>query len=96
MGTPDGKGPLGRHRCRWGIILKSISEKFYTVTYFDDCGTSVSLDDFINFTHGERALGIHWIGGWVNPRAGLDDVEKRKFLPPPGFELRPLGRPARS
>jgi hypothetical protein len=22
----------------------------------------------------------HWIGGWVNPRAGLDDVEKKKFL----------------
>jgi hypothetical protein len=23
-------------------------------------------------------------------RAGLDDLEKRKFLAPPGFELRPL------
>jgi hypothetical protein len=32
----------------------------------------------------------------VAPRAGLDDLEKRKFLPPPGLELRPLGRPARS
>jgi hypothetical protein len=32
----------------------------------------------------------------VNPRAGLDDVEKRKFLTLPGLELRPLGRPARS
>jgi hypothetical protein len=32
----------------------------------------------------------------VDPRAGLDDVEKRKFLPLPGLELRPLGRPARS
>jgi hypothetical protein len=29
----------------------------------------------------------HWIRGWVNPRAILDDVEKRKFLIPPGFEL---------
>jgi hypothetical protein len=27
------------------------------------------------FTPGKRALGIHWIGGWVNPRAGLDDME---------------------
>jgi hypothetical protein len=27
-------------------------------------------------THGERALGTHWTGGWVDPRAGLDDVEK--------------------
>jgi hypothetical protein len=32
----------------------------------------------------------------VGPRAGLEDVEKRKFLPPPGLELRSLGRPARS
>jgi hypothetical protein len=22
----------------------------------------------------------HWIGGWVDTTAGLDDVEKRKFL----------------
>jgi hypothetical protein len=27
---------------------------------------------------GERAPGGHWIGDWVEPRAGLDDVEKRK------------------
>jgi hypothetical protein len=33
---------------------------------------------------------------WVDPRAGLDDGEKRKFLTLPGLELRPLGRPARS
>jgi hypothetical protein len=48
------------------------------------------------FTPRERAPGTHWIGGWVNPRTGLDDVEKRKFLNIPGLELRPLGRPARS
>jgi hypothetical protein len=24
---------------------------------------------------GERASGTHWIGGWVDPRTGLDDVE---------------------
>jgi hypothetical protein len=28
------------------------------------------------FTPGERAPGIHWIGGWVNLIAGLDDMEK--------------------
>jgi hypothetical protein len=28
------------------------------------------------FTPVERASGTHWIGGWVDPRAGLDDVEK--------------------
>jgi hypothetical protein len=26
---------------------------------------------------GEGAPGTHWIGGWVDPRAGLDAVEKR-------------------
>jgi hypothetical protein len=31
-----------------------------------------------------------------NPRAGLDAVEKRKFLTLPELELRPLGRPAYS
>jgi hypothetical protein len=23
--------------------------------------------------------GTHWIGGWVGPRAGLENLEKRKF-----------------
>jgi hypothetical protein len=32
----------------------------------------------------------------VDPRTGLDDVEKRKFLTLPGLELRALVRPARS
>jgi hypothetical protein len=32
----------------------------------------------------------------VGPRAGLEDMEKRKFLTLLGLELRPLGRPARN
>jgi hypothetical protein len=32
----------------------------------------------------------------VGPRAGLDNMEKKKFFILPGLELRPLGRPARS
>jgi hypothetical protein len=31
----------------------------------------------------------------MDPRTGLDDVERRKILPLPGLELQPLGRPAR-
>jgi hypothetical protein len=31
----------------------------------------------------------------VGSRTGLDNVEKKKFLTPPGFELRPLVRSAR-
>jgi hypothetical protein len=30
------------------------------------------------------------IGGWVDPRVDLDDVEKRKFLTLPGLELQPV------
>jgi hypothetical protein len=45
-------------------------------------------------TPGERAPGTHSIGSWVGPRAGLDDVQKKKFLTLPGLELLSLGRPA--
>jgi hypothetical protein len=31
------------------------------------------------FTLGETP-GSHRIGGWIHPRAGPDDVKKRKFL----------------
>jgi hypothetical protein len=48
------------------------------------------------FIPGERAPGTHWIGGWVDLRASLDDLENRKFLTLPGLKLRPLDRPARS
>jgi hypothetical protein len=44
----------------------------------------------------ERALGTHWIRGWVGPRAGLYAAEKRKILTLPGLELRTVGCPARS
>jgi hypothetical protein len=27
------------------------------------------------FTSGERAPGTHCLGSWVDPRAGLDDME---------------------
>jgi hypothetical protein len=40
--------------------------------------------------------GNHWIGGWVDPRASLDDMETWKFMTLPGPELRPLSFPARS
>jgi hypothetical protein len=32
----------------------------------------------------------------MDHKAGFDDMEKLKFLPPPGLELRPLNHPARS
>jgi hypothetical protein len=33
----------------------------------------------VRFTSRERASGTHWIGGWVDPRVGLDAVVKRKI-----------------
>jgi hypothetical protein len=35
----------------------------------------------------------HWIGGWVDSRASLDDTVKWKFLALPGLEIWPLGHP---
>jgi hypothetical protein len=43
-----------------------------------ECSASQSC----RFTPTETAPGTHWIGGWVGPRAGLDDVEK--ILDPTG------------
>jgi hypothetical protein len=40
------------------------------------------------FTPPEKEPTSHWIGGWLGPRAGLDDVKKRNFLTVPGVELR--------
>jgi hypothetical protein len=40
------------------------------------------------FTTEDRAPGTHWIGSWVDPRAGMDDMEKWKFLTLLGLELR--------
>jgi hypothetical protein len=48
------------------------------------------------FIPAEGIPVTHWIGGWVSPRAGLDDVEKWKFLTLLGLELQSLGRPVRS
>jgi hypothetical protein len=48
------------------------------------------------FTSGERAHIIDLMGGWVDTRAGPDDVEKRKILTLPALELRILGCLTRS
>jgi hypothetical protein len=47
--------------------------------------TSALVGGVVSFTPEERASGTHWIGGWVGPRAGLDDLEKRKILTLPGL-----------
>jgi hypothetical protein len=48
------------------------------------------------FNHRETAPGTHSIGGWVAPRAGLEDVEKGNSLPPIGNRTRVFSRLAHS
>jgi hypothetical protein len=48
------------------------------------------------FTPGGSAPGTHCIGGWVGPKAGMDDMETLNFLSLPELELRLLGRPTRN
>jgi hypothetical protein len=48
------------------------------------------------YPRGKSPPFTHWIGGWVDPTAGMDDVEKRKFLTLLRLELRTLGPPVRS
>jgi hypothetical protein len=43
---------------------------------------SVSLPG--RFPPGIRAIGTHWIGGWVDSRAGLDAVARSPFFAPAG------------
>jgi len=31
---------------------------------------------------GKKAFGIHWLGDWVGPRAGLDMLAKREVSAP--------------
>jgi hypothetical protein len=68
--------------------------------HFLDLGTSwwwvVRFTPRPLYPWGKSPWYPHWIGGWADPRAGLDDVEKRKLLTLSGLELRPLGRSARS
>jgi hypothetical protein len=67
-----------------------MGEWMYRSTFFLTsalAGGELSTSRPGRFTPGERGPGNHWIGGWVGPRVGLDDVEKRKFLTLPGFKL---------
>jgi hypothetical protein len=79
--------------------MKAYGEWMYRSTFFLTsalAGDEWSASRPDRFTPEERTPGTHWIGCWVDPRAGLDGVEKRKFSTLPGLELRPLGCPARS
>jgi hypothetical protein len=59
-------------------------------------GGEWSASHSTRFTLAERAFGTIWIAGWVDPRAGVDDMEKLHFLTLTGLELRLHGRRGRS
>jgi hypothetical protein len=48
------------------------------------------------FTPGGRSPRYPLEGGWVDPRAGVNDVEWGKFLTLPGLEIRTLAHLANS
>jgi hypothetical protein len=58
-------------------------------------GDEWSATHLCRITPEEGAPDTHRLGGWVHPRAGLNDI-KCKHLTIPGLELRPLARPARN
>ena len=70
-------------------VYGRVDVQIHTVLTLALVGGETSALRPCRFTHG-----TNWTAGWVGPRVGLDDVEKRKFLTIPGLELRPLGRPA--
>jgi hypothetical protein len=79
--------------------MKAYREWMYRSTCFMTSalvGGEWSISRPGRFTPEERAPGTHWLGSWVDLRAGLDDLMERKLLILPGLELRPLGRPASS
>jgi hypothetical protein len=39
---------------------------------------------------GKEPPGVHRIEGCLGLRGSLDDMEKWKFLPPPGLDLQPV------
>jgi hypothetical protein len=44
-------------------------------------GGEWSASRLCRFTPGVRAPGAHWVGGWVDPRDSLDDLEKENSCP---------------
>jgi hypothetical protein len=98
VGKPEEKRPLGRPKYRWEDIRMVRVKVKLSLCFFNRAprhtgvlgewtyGSTYSLTSALDgpgrFTPRERAPGTHWIGGWVDPRAVLDAVVKRKFPAP--------------
>jgi len=73
--------------CSESVIKGEVAPvlKYHTMKTYGGNGGEWSASPCGSFTPGERAPATPWIGGWVDPRAGLDAV-KRNTLPMPGIE----------
>jgi hypothetical protein len=60
-----------------GVDVYSQIHVFLTLALVRD---ELSASRPCRFTLGERKPGTNRIRGWVGPRAGMDDIEKRKFM----------------
>jgi hypothetical protein len=80
------------HPCAWAPRHEDVLGKWrYSSTH--SLTSALDGDEWSasrrgSFTPRERALGTHWIGGWVGPRAVLDAVVKRE-IPSPRRESNP-------
>jgi hypothetical protein len=59
--------------------MKTYSYEEYDLNFINLVRSEWSASRPCRFTPGGKAIGTHWVGGCVDPRAGLDAVEKRKF-----------------
>jgi hypothetical protein len=66
--------------------MKAYGEWMYRSTFLTSAlvGGEWSTSRPGRFTPGEGAPGTHWIGGWMDLRTSLDDLDKRKFFTLPG------------
>jgi hypothetical protein len=71
-----------------------MGEWMYIDPYF--LASALFGGEWLDSRPGRFTPGTHLIEDWVGPRAGLDDVEKRKFFTLPELQLRPLSHPARN
>jgi hypothetical protein len=68
-----------------------VLNKHYAMKTYSGCTDPSILDSVLDGGEwsasrpGRSTPDTHWIGRWVGTRAGLDDAERRKILPVPGF-----------
>jgi hypothetical protein len=81
------------HYAPWRLLGEQRYSSFSFLTLALDGGERSTSRPLPRFTPGGRTPGTHWIGVWVDPRAGLDTGYSKNPLPLPGIEPRSPGCP---